>query len=142
MKKKVLLATMAVGALSLAACSTGPLDEAEPTLTTSASPASQTLEPATPQVALPTRTEEEIIEEFYLETLREEGITVSKSSALLVVDVTCEFMAEGGDPYSLFFGMALEPDVQVVPGVSNEDLPFMMGAAVGGFCPEYSEAIQ
>lgn len=141
--KKILLAALAVGTLSLGACSMP--DEVETATTVSSAPVEQVAEAdsiATSQTIMPPAIGESVTDRAYLETIEEAGIYLDRDEALLVGDVVCEFLDDGGDPYALIMGLAMNPYDRPIPTVSNEDLPSVMGAAIGALCPRHMEWIQ
>ena len=143
--KKILLAALAAGALSLGACSTPVEAEAGATTTPTTSTVERVAEAdsvATSQAIMPPAISESISDRAYLETIREAGIYLDRDEALLVGGVVCEFLDDGGDPYALIAGLAMNPYDRPIPTVSNEDLPSVMGAAIGALCPRHMEWIQ
>jgi len=145
--KKTLLAALAAGALSLGACSVPT--EGEVDATTTATPTTSTVERvakadsvATSQAVMPPASGESTSDRAYLETIEEAGIYLDRDEALLVGDVVCEFLDDGGDPYALIAGLAMNPYDRPIPTVSNEDLPSVMGAAIGALCPRHMELIR
>lgn len=143
--KKILLAALAAGALSLGACSTPVEAEADATATPTTSTAERVAKAdsvATSQAVMPPAISESISDRAYLETIEEAGIYLDRDEALLVGDVVCAFLDDGGDPYALIAGLAMNPYDRPIPTVSNEDLPSVMGAAIGALCPRHMEWIQ
>lgn len=145
--KKILLTALAAGALSLGACST-PV-EAEAGATATPTPTTSTVEQVaeadsvtTSQAIMPPAISESISDRAYLETIEEAGIYLDRDEALLVGGVVCQFLDEGGDPYALIAGLAMNPYDRPIPTVSNEDLPSVMGAAIGALCPRHMELIR
>lgn len=139
--KKILLAALAAGALSLAACST-PVEADTATPTSTVAQVAEADSVVTSKATVPPANSESTFNRAYLETIREEGIYLDRDEALLVGDVICEFLDEGGDPYALIMGLAMNPYDRPIPTVSNEDLPYVMGAAIGALCPRHMEWIQ
>lgn len=144
--KIALTATLAVAALALGACAESgdsPTRESRftPDETTTAAPAS--IEPAAPQESLPPvpADDKSMEERVFLNALKKEGIRISDEEALKTGYVSCQFIREGNSVESLFSEMAADPYNQVLPQISNEDLPFAMGAAVGALCPEFKEVV-
>lgn len=142
--KKILLAALAAGALPLAACSpSASTFEADPATSTASVSRVAEAEPlSTSQTIMPPAIEETIAERAYLETIEEAGIYLDRDEALLVGNVVCEFLDDGGDPYALIAGLAMNPYDRPIPTVSNEDLPSVMGAAMGSLCNRHMEWIR
>lgn len=142
--KKILLAALAAGALPLAACSpsTSTFKADSATSTASVSRVAEADSVVTSRAATPPKDEAPASERAYLETVKESGIYLDRDEALLVGNVVCEFLDDGGDPYALIAGLAMNPYDRPIPTVSNEDLPFIMGAAMGALCPRHMEWIQ
>lgn len=144
MTKKTIIAAVLTAPLMLAACGS----------TEGASAASATFEAGTPVleetsgariypaedkvVPAPAPTPP-TIEELYVEVLDESGVTyTSESDVILAGRVACEFLDEGYLFSDLFIEMAASPQSErILPPVSNDDLPFVVGAAVPAFCPEH-----
>lgn len=145
--KKILLAALAAGALSLGACSAPTESEADATTTssTTTSAVEQVAEAdsvTTSQGIAPPESQGSASDRAYLETIEEAGIYLDRDEALLVGDVVCAFLDDGGDPYALIAGLAMNPYDRPIPTVSNEDLPSVMGAAIGALCPRHMEWIR
>lgn len=144
--KKIVIAASAACLLALSACGEPAfIDRPTSTETTFSTPEHRISEsraedrvisePTTPTT--PTLTDEEISELAFLLTLGQEGVDLPKDVAIRAAETTCLFLEQGGDVDQLFLEMALNPYEQVLPEVPNEDLPFVMGAAVGAYCPEH-----
>lgn len=143
--KKILLAALAAGTLSLGACSTPVETGTDATATPATSTVGLVAEAdsvVTSQVTTPPAVSESIPNRAYLETIEEAGIYLDRDEALLVGDVVCQFLDGGGNPYALFIELEMNPYDRPIPSVSNEDLPFVMGAAVGALCPRHAEWIK
>lgn len=142
--KKILLAALAAGVLAVGACS-APGAETTPTTESSTFVApprhleSTTAAPARPASGLSSKQRTEAV---YYATLAEEGIVVDDAAAYLAGQATCEFIDEGGSMPDLMLGLAMSEEDPFGLGISNEDLPFLMGAAIGAFCPENAGAIR
>ena len=78
--------------------------------------------------------------ERYLEILHERGITASSGDGTLVQVGTdiCDLIASGRTPMSVAAQVYRETDDSISAG----DAGYIVGAAVGGLCPEYSGLIQ
>lgn len=141
--KKILLAALAAGALSLGACSAPAESEAGATATTrTVERVAEADSVATSQAIMPPAIGESVTDRAYLETIEEAGIYLDRDEALLVGNVVCEFLDNGGDPYALIVELAMDPYDRPIPTVSNEDLPSVMGAAIGALCPRHMEWIR
>lgn len=141
--KKLLLAALAAGTLATGACSA--LDS-EPDLsgdysTAAAAPVleSTVVMPAAPSAGVGS---EQRTESIYYSTLASEGIVIDNDTAYIAGLATCEFINDGGSMSDLMVGIALGGEDPFDLGISNEDLPFLMGAAIGAFCPENAGAIR
>lgn len=141
--KRIMLAALAAGTLALGACadpapgSPSPASSADAVI-----PATTTTQASVVRKEPPRKTWQEVREESYLEVLQEEGIYLDDETALRAGRTTCQFIDEGHRVDQLFYEMASNPYDQVLPGISNDDLPFIMGAAVGTFCPEHRGVFQ
>lgn len=141
--KRIMLAALTAGALALGACadpapgSPSPASSADAVI-----PTTTTTQANVARKEAPRKTEQEAREEIYLEVLQEEGIYLDDDTALRAGRATCQFIDEGYSVDQLFYEMVLDPYDQVLPGISNDDLPFIMGAAVGAFCLEHLGVFQ
>lgn len=139
--KKTIVAASAACLLALSACAPGlPVEEAdtETTFTTASPQISEDRVVSAPVTSsAPILTDEEISELAFLLTLDEQGVDLPRDVAIRAAETTCLFMEQGGDVDQLFLEMALNPSEQVLPEIPNEDLPYVMGAAVGAYCPEH-----
>lgn len=141
--KRIMLAALAAGALALGACADPAPGSPSPASSADAAiPATTTTQASFARKEAPRKTEQEVREESYLKVLREEGIYLDDKTALLAGRTTCQFIDEDGSVDQLFYEMASDPYDQVLPEISNNDLPFIMGAAVGAFCPEHRGVFQ
>lgn len=154
-KKLATVASMAVTALMLGACGTAGPSESTVTATSNAlaradtpetSRASETSR-ATYVKPTPTVSAEERTKQAYYRTLKKEGIYLDDLTAYQAAMTTCEFIETGHSVEGLFHEMATDQVLgrvvdPVLPGISDDDLPFIMGAAVGAFCPEYGDEFQ
>ena len=141
--KKLLLAALAAGTLATGACSA--LDsESDLSDDYSAPAAAPVLEstvvaPAAPSTGVGS---EQRTRSIYYSTLASEGIVIDDESAYIAGLATCEFIDDGGSMSDLMVGLALGEEDPLDLGISNDDLPFLMGAAIGAFCPENAGAIR
>lgn len=62
----------------------------------------------------------------------------SEEDALMVGYATCALLGTGSTPATLAAEL-LYADGPVVPGFSNDELPYFYGAAMGALCPEYGK---
>lgn len=146
--KKILMAALAAGTLALGACSApdAEVKASLPATGTAAPTADRVLETTTfvapaakPSAGLGSEQRREIA--FY-EVLAEEGIVVDDDTAYMAGLATCQFLDEGGDMADLALGLALSEEDAFDTGISNDDMPFLMGAAIGAFCPEHAGVLQ
>lgn len=141
--KKTIVAASAACLLALSACAPGvPVETAdtdtETTFTTASPQISEDRVVSAPATSsAPILTDEEISELAFLLTLDQQGVDLPRDVAIRAAETTCLFMEQGGDVDQLFLEMALNPSEQVLPEIPNEDLPSVMGAAVGAYCPEH-----
>lgn len=137
MSKKIgAIVAAAVAAVALTAC-----EPADSTTTTDATATSRHIETttATPAEYTPdAEPPESVREKAYFDTLREAGIRIADDDALLLGKTVCTYFDEGNTARQLFMEMAVDPYAeQILPVVSNDDLPYAMGAATAAFCPEH-----
>lgn len=141
--KKILLAALAAGSLTLGACSApAETKTGTPTSTVGVKRVAEADSVATSQAIMPPAMQESSSDRAYLETIEEAGVYLDRDEAMLVGGVVCEFLDDGGDPYALIAGLAMNPYDRPIPTVSNEDLPSVMGAAIGALCPRHMELIR
>lgn len=141
--KRIMLAALAAGTLALGACADPAPGSPSPASSADAAiPATTTTQANVARKEAPRKTGQEMLEESYLEVLQDEGIYLDDETALRAGHTACQFIDEGGSVHQLFYEMAVDPYDQVLPGISNDDLPFIMGAAVGTFCPEHRGVLQ
>lgn len=83
-------------------------------------------------------------EDRFIETLDEYGVDYGTTDeGILAGHTTCLFIDEGGSPAELIYEMAFDPTGgQVLPNISNDELPLLMGAAIGALCPEHMDVIE
>lgn len=149
MMKKTLTAVLLAAPLALAACSSPGDFPVEPSTTSAvieesrgtggSYSADDQVIPADRTTSAPAPT----IEDVYIKTL--DNLDVSYTSRTDVIQaghVVCKFVDEGYRLSDLFIEMALDPQVErILPPVSNDDLPYVVGAAVPAFCPEHEAAV-
>lgn len=139
MTRKIAAALVAAAALGLSACASP-----EGTADTSTAPTYMTAE-SEPAVIADASEESydfeaelnAIVEQVYLDAVAEYAYP-SEEDALLVGYAACSLLDGGGTPATLAYELAVA-DSPVVPGFSNDDLPFFYGAAMGSLCPEYGK---
>lgn len=149
--KKTIIAIALAAPLALAACGS-----TESTAPSTASPA-----PTTERVieetrgtgggfiaddkVVPPTTENpaQAVDNAFIETLDEFGVRyTSESDVIRSGKVVCQFIDDGYKLSDLFFEMALDPQAErILPPVSNDDLPYVAGAAVPAYCPEHAAAV-
>ena len=78
------------------------------------------------------------MDDLYINYLDDNGISLSEDEALRSAVTACSFLMQGGDTDQLWLEIANDPySPDIIPGVDNSDeLPTLMGAAVGAYCPE------
>lgn len=78
------------------------------------------------------------IDDLFINYLDENGISLSEDKALRSAVTACSFLMQGGDVQELWAEIADDPySPDIIPGVDNvSELPTVMGAAVGAYCPE------
>lgn len=144
MKKypSILAAVLAAGVLILTGCEPAPADEKlanradvsaiHPSVT------ARTTTTAAPVVKTPTP------EDRFIETLDEYAVDYgTRDEGILAGHTTCIFIDEGGSPAELIYEMAFDPaGGQVLPNISNDELPLLMGAAIGALCPEHMDVVE
>ena len=149
MMKKTLTAVLLAAPLALAACSspgsfpvapaTGAATIADSRDTSSGYSSDDQVVPA----ATSTQSPASLREEAYIRTL--DGLDVSYTSRSEVIKaghVVCQFVDKGYLLSDLFMEMALDPQTErILTPVSNDDLPYVVGAAVPAFCPEHEAAV-
>lgn len=155
MMKKTLTAVLLAAPLALAACGSpeGSSAPSTPVVATSSAvleesrgtggsySADDQVVPAdratTSQAPTPT------IEDVYLTTLDGLGVTYTSGAEVVRAGrVVCQFLDEGHLLSDLFMEMAIDPQSERILGpVSNDDLPYVAGAAVPAFCPEHEAAV-
>lgn len=90
---------------------------------------------STPVEAASGWSSDDIAEAAYLDTVSEYTYP-STDDALMVGWATCALLATGSTVEDL--GMeVLTAQGTIVPGFSNDELPYFYGAAIGALCPEY-----
>lgn len=77
------------------------------------------------------------IDVLFIAYLNENGISLSEDEALRSAVTTCSFLMQGGDTNELWAEIANNPySPDIIPGVDNStELPTLMGAATGAYCP-------
>lgn len=149
--KKTLIAALLAAPLALAAC--GPAESApEPIPVADSAPvleesqgfggtfaADDEVVPAKEPAAASAPT----IEDIYVQTLDNLGVSYTgRSDVIQAGRVVCRFVDEGHLLSDLFIEMAIDPQAErILPPVSNDDLPYVAGAAVPAFCPEHEAAV-
>lgn len=78
------------------------------------------------------------LDDLYINYLDDNGISLTDDQALRSAVTACSFLMKGGDVDQLWVEIASDPYApDIIPGVDNSnDLPVVMGAAVGAYCPE------
>lgn len=78
------------------------------------------------------------VDDLYTTYLDENGISLSEDKALRSAVTACSFLMQGGDATELWAEIANDPySPDIIPGVDNaSELPVVMGAATGAYCPE------
>lgn len=141
--KKTLIAASAAVLLATSACATDA-DEASPSQPVPVAESVAETEPlftATPQATAPPLSEKEIGEQAFLAVISEYGINLPEDRALQIGNDTCLFLSNGGTVEDLIDDLASRPYDRMVPELSNFDLPYVQGAAVGAMCPEYDQEL-
>lgn len=81
---------------------------------------------------------QETLEDVFIRELDKQNIRYSsRDTAIRAGVATCTYIAEGYSVDDLFYEMAVFPNQQVLPGISNDELPKLMGVAVAVICPEF-----
>ena len=133
------VAAAAVAAVALSACEAPESAKAGSSSgTATATAAQRTVEPASaPTETYEAPTLDEIAERAFLNTVSDYQ-SPSDEASLMVGRATCTLLDGGSTPETLSYELMLA-DGPVVPGFSNDELPFFYGAAMGSLCPEYGE---
>ena len=78
------------------------------------------------------------MDDIFIAYLDDNGISLSEDKALRSAVTACSFLMQGGDVQELWAEVADDPySPDIIPGVDNvSELPTLMGAAVGAYCPE------
>lgn len=91
---------------------------------------------STPVEAASEWSSDDIAEAAYLNTVSDYTYP-STDDALMVGWATCALLATGSTVEDLGMEVLTARDT-IVPGFSNDELPYFYGAAIGALCPEYS----
>lgn len=77
------------------------------------------------------------MDDIFIAYLDGKGISLSEDEALRSAVTACSFLMQYGDFDELWAEIAADPySPDIIPGVDNSnDLPVLMGAAVGAYCP-------
>lgn len=148
--KKTLTAALLVAPLALAAC--GSPEGAPATATTTSAVIEESRgsggsysadDQVVPADRTTTSAPTPTIEDLYIKTLDNLDVSyTSRSDVIRSGHVVCQFIDEGHLLSDLFIEMAIDPQVErILPPVSNDDLPYVVGAAVPAFCPEHEAAV-
>lgn len=78
------------------------------------------------------------MDDIYIAYLDDNGISLSEDEALRSAVTACSFLMQGNDFEDLWAEVASDPYApDIIPGLDNSnELPVVMGAAVGAYCPE------
>lgn len=139
MKKIAMAAASCAAVLGMAACSTDATSGTDTATSADSGPviASNVDAPET-STSTPTQmSEEEMKDEAMRMVYLDEGIHMSAEDAELTGLTVCQFVREGNSLDQLFLEIAVFPDEQVLPTVSNDDLPYVIGVSIARYCPEY-----
>lgn len=144
MKRGSILIASIVGLVAVGAAVSNQDDGPTVVVTTPATTEAATTAPPTterPTTTTAFEADDDFMEDLFLQTLRDEGISVDPDTALEFAHTACDAFRAGLTPADIT-GLLIE---EVVNGNVSEDriveMGFILGAGTVAFCPEYEPAL-
>lgn len=143
MHTKKIAAAVAAAALALTACAPSDSTKTTTSDTHTATPVleSTTYAPAVEEYVEPEPeadlASEDNVDAAFNSVLDMQGLGGTPTERQVWARTMCTFLEEGNSWSQFLREIAVDPYTVIIPGLKSEDIPWVMGASVAGYCPEY-----